>query len=104
MKVNILRGVLAYTVNGWYTGQVVQEQSLPLMSDVLLAKDKRGMISRVYSISLHSTHDASKLPCRKRWEKDLGAINSDKWELCLSSTPLVSILASQKRPVFKPAA
>lgn len=49
-----------------------------LMSGVLLEKIKRET-SRVYSILLHSTHDASILLCRKLWEKDLGAIDGDKW-------------------------
>lgn len=37
----------------------------PLMPGVLLEKDKKGMISKGYSILLQSTQDVSKLPYRK---------------------------------------
>lgn len=49
----------------------------PLMQGVLLEKDKKGMISRGYSILLNSTHDAFQLISRKMWEKDLGPIEGD---------------------------
>ena len=54
------------------------------------------MISRVYARLLQHTHDASKLPCRRGWERDLGPIDGETWELCLTSAPLVSVSASQR--------
>lgn len=53
----------------------------PLMSDVLKAEGRKGMILRIYSKLFHSIHDASKLPSRWGWEKDLGPIDREKWEL-----------------------
>lgn len=68
----------------------------PLMADVMLTEDRKGMISRVYARLIHSTHDASNLLCRKGWEKDLGPIDGETWELCLASAPLASVSTSHK--------
>lgn len=50
---------------------------------------------RVYSIILSALQDTSALPCKRGWEKDVVDIDGDTWELCLSSEPLVSVLATQ---------
>ena len=68
----------------------------PLMAEVFMIKDKKGMISNIYSVLLSVTHDASSLPCRRGWEKDLGPIDGETWELCLASAPLVSVSASRR--------
>lgn len=66
------------------------------MRAVLLENYKKGMISRGYYILPQSTHDASTLLCRKGWEKDLEPIDGEIWDRCLTSTPQVSVSASQK--------
>lgn len=58
--------------------------------------DKKGMISRAYNILLNAMQDPSGLPCRRGWEEDIGNIDGETWNLCLSSAPLVSVSASQK--------
>lgn len=58
--------------------------------------DKKGMISRSYNILLNAIQDSSKLPCRHGWEKDIGAIDGETWDLCLTSAHLVFVSASQK--------
>lgn len=60
------------------------------MRDVLLTDERKGIISRVYNRLLNLTHEASALPCRRGWEKYLGPIDGDIWELCITSAPLVS--------------
>lgn len=72
----------------------------PLMRDVLLTEDRKGMISRVYSRRLHSTRNASKLPCRKGWEKDLGPIDGEQWELCLTSVHCYQYLRHISCPTY----
>lgn len=68
----------------------------PLMNKVLLTDERKGMISRVYVRLLNATHDASTLTYRRDWERDLGPIDGDTWELCLTSAPLVSVSTSQR--------
>lgn len=63
----------------------------PLMTDILNAQNKKGMISQIYITLLSRTQDAAKLPCRHRWEQDLGEIEGEDWELCLQSLPTVSV-------------
>lgn len=59
------------------------------------------MISRGYSILLNALQNPAKLPCRKGWEKDIGAIDGETWELFLSSAPMVSVSTSQKlSPIY----
>lgn len=67
-----------------------------IVREALLATDKRGMISGVYSILLSALQDTSALPRKKGWEKDVGDIDGDTWKLCPSSAPLVSVSATQK--------
>lgn len=66
------------------------------MIDVLLTDERRGIISRVYTRLINLTHYASTLPCRRGWEKDLGSIDGELWDLCMASAPLVSVSASQR--------
>lgn len=68
----------------------------PLMNDVLSTDERKGMISRVYIRLLNSTYNANTLSCRKGWERDLGPMDGDTWELCLTSAPLVSVSALQR--------
>lgn len=67
-----------------------------LIQGTFMDEDKKGMISRGYKILLSALQDPSRLPCRQGWEGDIGAIDGEKWDLCLSSAPLVSVSASQK--------
>lgn len=54
------------------------------------------MISRCYNFILNAIQDPSGLPCRRKLEGDLGAINGETGNLCLASASLVSVSASQK--------
>lgn len=67
-----------------------------LIQSILMEKDKKGMIFRCYNILLNQLQDSSRLPCRNGWENDVGAIDGESWDLCLSAAPLVSVSASQR--------
>lgn len=65
-----------------------------VIKEVFMALDKWGMISQVYSMFLGALQGTSDLPCRRGWEQDVGDIDDNIWEACLSAAPLVS--ATQK--------
>lgn len=67
-----------------------------ILDEVFNTRDKRGMISRAYNILLNSVLDASTVPARRGWERDLGALDGETWDLCLSSARMVSVSASQR--------
>lgn len=55
-----------------------------------MASDKKGMISRAYFMLLSATQGTMNLPCRRGWERDVGNIDTNLWESCLATAPLVS--------------
>lgn len=74
----------------------IQPTEHPIIQDVFMDEVKKGMISRCYNTLIARIQDPSRLPCRQRWEEDIGAIDGDTWEICLMNAPLVSISTSQK--------
>lgn len=58
----------------------------------MLDRNKKGMISRIYSTLASTIQDPTKLPCRSKWEQDLGNFGGDVWDLCLQSIPQAQFL------------
>lgn len=59
-----------------------------------MKNEKKG--SRGYGIILNALQDPASLPCRRKWEEDVGPLDGETWSLCLVSAPVVSVSASQK--------
>lgn len=58
-----------------------------IIEEVFKASEKKGMVSRVYSMLLSALQGDMDLPCSREWERDPGTIDGDVWEACLSAAP-----------------
>lgn len=67
-----------------------------IVQGILMEKETKGMISRGYSIILNVLRDPAGLPCKHKWEEDVGPLDGETWSLCLASAPAMSVSASQK--------
>lgn len=87
---------LRYAIQTQANTALLQLIGHTLIQGILMETEKKGMISRGCNILLNAIQEPSKLTFRSGWERDVGTIDGEAWNLCLSSTPLVSVSASQK--------
>lgn len=62
---------------------------------IFTAKDK-GIISHIYAYLLTHIQAPDLLPCREKWEADVGPKDGDRWDQILTTGPMVSVSAAQK--------
>lgn len=66
------------------------------LNSVLATSDEKGIISRIYACLLSHIQAPDLIPCREKWESDIGPIDGDSWIQILAAGPLVSVSAAQK--------
>lgn len=66
------------------------------LNSVLANLDKKGIISCIYACLLSHIQASDLLPCREKWESDIGPIVGDSWIQILAAAPLVLVSAAQK--------
>lgn len=66
------------------------------LPSIFTTVNKKGILSHIYTCLLAHIQAPDLLPCREKWEADVGPIDGDNWEQILATGPLVSASASQK--------
>lgn len=67
----------------------------PLYGNFCCAPQEKAL-SQIYSILNSTTQNSSSVPCKREWERDLGDISEEVWEMFLHSVNIVSVLPSHK--------
>lgn len=73
-----------------------QVEDSKIFTDIFSTSDKKGIISKINAFLLVYIQAPGFLPCRGKWEADVGPLDGATWEQILEAGPLGSPSAAHK--------